>query len=359
MSISARMHAIQIPRHGQDADIYEIVDDAPTPQPAPDEVLIRVRYAALNRLDDWVRIGWPGIGLGLPHIPGSDFSGEIAALGSNVSGWQVGQRVTANNALWCASCDQCATGRTNLCESFGILGESRAGVLSDYVALPARNLIEVPAGYGMREAAAASLTYLTAWHSLISKGGLASEEKLLIVGAGGGVNVAALQIGVLRGAETFVIASSEDKARQARQGGASWVCNRAEEPDWARAVRRAAGGGVDMVVDNVGAATLEQSLGALDKGGRVVVVGGTAGYAASVPLSSLFMRHLSILGSTMGTQAEYRDVMNLVFQDRLRPVIDRVFWPRDYSAAIRRMQANRHFGKILVDLQDWEKSASE
>ncbi len=355
MNIPTRMRAVQFARHGRGLEVYEVVDNAPVPVPAADEVLVRVHYGALNRLDDWVRIGWPGIGLPLPHIPGSDFSGEIAAQGESVAGWAKGQRVTANNALWCGHCPACAQGRTNQCDAFGILGESRSGVMSEYVALPARNLIEVPKGYDLRQAAAASLTYLTAWHSLVVKGRLQLGERVLVVGAGGGVNVAAQQIAALCGAEVFVVASTVAKAARALAAGADWAHDRSASADWVGAVKAATQGqGVHMVVDNVGAATMQDSLRSLARGGRVVTVGGTSGYDASFPLGPFFMRHLSIVGSTMGTQADYRKVMQLVFQGRLQPVIDRVVTPRQYAEAMRRMQRNRQYGKIVVDLQNWE-----
>ncbi len=349
------MRAVQFARHGLGLEAYEVVDDVPVPVPAADEVLVRTRYGALNRLDDWVRIGWPGIGLSLPHIPGSDFSGEIAAQGASVSGWTVGQRVTANNALWCGRCPACAQGRTNQCEAFGILGASRPGVMSEYVAVPARNLIEVPPGYDLRQAAAASLTYLTAWHSLVVKGRLELGERVLVVGAGGGVNVAAQQVAALCGAEVWVVASTAAKAARALAAGADWVHDRSANADWVGAVQAATQGrGVHMVVDNVGEATLQDSLRSLAPGGRVVTVGGTSGPAVSFPLDAFFGRHLSILGSTMGTQADYQAVMPLVFQGRLQPVIDSVVPPRRYAEAVRRMQQNRQYGKIVVALQDWE-----
>ncbi len=354
------MRALQFARHDPDPDVYEVVNNAPVPVAGADEVIVRVRYGALNRLDDWVRIGWPGIGLALPHIPGSDFSGDVVWVGEDVSGWHLGQAVTANNALWCGCCAACGQGRTNQCKSFGILGESRAGTMCEYVAIPARSLVAVPKGFDLRLAAAASLSYVTAWHSLVVKGQLELGERVLIVGAGGGVNVAAQQIALLRGAEVFVVASSATKAERALANGADWVCDRNEESDWSRAVRVATQGqGVNMVVDNVGAATIRDSLKSLALGGRMVTVGGTSGYEANFPLSSFFMRHLSILGSTMGTQADYREVMNMVFEGRLQPVIDSVVSPRNYSEAIRRMQSNQHYGKIVVDLQDWEKRARE
>ncbi len=359
MSSATTMHAIVFHAHGVELDRYQYVDHRPRPVCGADEVLIQVHYAALNRLDDWVRIGWPGIDLPLPHVPGSDFSGVIVACGADVSGWQVGQRVTGNNALWCGRCAACHQGKHNLCVHFGILGESRTGVMAEYLALPARNLIAIPDNYGMIPAAAASLTYLTAWHSLIERGQLQPGEKVLVVGAGGGVNVAAQQIARYRGAEVYVIASTAVKGRRALDMGAVWALDRRAYPDWRRAVFEATGRtGIDMVVDNVGAATFSTSLQTLAKGGRLVTVGATAGYEASIPVNRLFMGHHAILGSTMGTQADYNRVMELVFARQLAPVVDSVYPAHQYVEAVERLQANLPFGKIVMDLRTWPGAAS-
>ena len=350
------MNAVQIREFGLDTDSYLYGESVPDPVCGPDEVMIRVRYGALNRLDDWVRIGWPGIGLALPHIPGSDFCGEIVEVGSQVVGWQSGQWVTANNGIWCGRCVRCHEGRHNLCDSFGILGESVPGVMAEYAAVPARNLIEIPAGFNLQAAAAASLTYLTAWHSLIEVGRLQPGEQVLVVGAGGGVNVAAQQIARFRGARVLVLASSAAKAARAMEEGADWSLDISGEPRWTRSVRAASGqGGVDMVVDNVGSATFALSMGALVKGGRIVTVGGTSGYDAQIPVNRLFMNHLSLRGSTMGTQADYEQVMRLVFEGSLNPVVDRVLGARGYGAAIRHLCSGTSYGKVLVDLHDWRE----
>ncbi len=353
------MHAIVFYEHGVELDRYHYVADRPRPSYADDEVLIRVHFGALNRLDDWVRIGWPGIGLTLPHVPGSDFSGVIVACGSAVRGWQVGQRVTGNNALWCSRCAACHQGRHNHCVRFGILGESCPGVMAEYLALPARNLIAIPDEYDMAQAAAASLTYLTAWHSLIERGGLQPGEKVLVVGAGGGVNVAAQQIAQHRGATVYVIASTAAKAQQARDMGAVWALDRSVCPDWRREVFQATDRtGIDMVVDNVGAATFGTSVQTLAKGGRLVTVGATSGYEAPIPVNRLFMGHHALIGSTMGTQADYARVMELVFAGQLSPVVDCILPATQYAEAVERLQTNQTFGKIVMDLRTWPGASS-
>lgn len=344
------MRAVVFYEHSPAFDVYQAVDDLPVPALKPDEVLVRVQYAALNRLDNFVRIGWKGLHLTFPHVPCADFSGEIADVGAAVTGWTVGQRVTANSLLWCGQCRACVRGEQQRCEHFDILGEYSRGACADYVAIPARNLVAVPDGYDMQKAAAASLVYLTAWHSLMVAGNLRAGERVLIVGAGGGVNTASLQIAKLAGAEVYMIASSAEKAQRALAHGADWVHDRSADANWSKAVYGATKRtGVDMVVDNVGT-TFPVSLRALRTGGRLVTVGGTAGYEATVPVNLLFGKHLSIIGSTMGSQEDYLRVMSLVFAGKLDPIVDRVYPIAEFRTAIARMMDNQQFGKILVQL---------
>lgn len=343
------MRAIIFERHDPSPSVYRFSDAVPDPEPPPDGVVVKVHYAALNRLDNFVRIGWKGLNLQWPHIPCSDFSGEIIAMGDQVEGWQVGQRVTANPLIWCGRCRACLAGRHNHCRNAHLLGEHIQGACADYVAVPARNLIAVPEGFDMRMAAAASLVYVTAWHNLVVAGRLRAGEQVLVVGAGGGVNTASIQIAKLAGASVYVIASNADKAGRARAIGADRTFERTETPAWSKAVYEATGRtGVDMVVDNVGQATWRESLRTLRPGGRLVTVGGTSGYAAETPVNLIFGRHLSIIGSTMGTQEDYLTVMPLVFQGKLRPIIDSVFPIQQFQQAIERLMAGEMFGKIVI-----------
>ncbi len=346
------MRAIVFHRHDPSPAAYAYTEDAPQPQPGAGEVLVRVAYAALNRLDDFVRIGWKGLDLEFPHIPCSDFSGEIAAVGAGVTGWQPGQRVTANPLIWCGACRACLDGRFNHCRHAHLIGEHVRGACADYVVVPARNLVAVPEGYDLRLAAAASLVYVTAWHSLVVAAALRAGEKVLVVGAGGGVNTASVQIAKLAGATVYVIAGNAEKAERARLLGADWVLDRSAEPEWSRAVFLATQReGVDLVVDNVGQATWLNSLRTLRVGGRLVTVGGTSGYAAQVPVNLIFGRQVRLIGSTMGTQADYLTVMDLVFQGKLLPVVDSVFPMQDFRRAVEHMLAGDMFGKIVIEVQ--------
>jgi len=344
------MRAIVFYQHGG-PEVLEYREAIPVPLPGPGEVLIGVRCAALNRLDDFVRIGWRGLDLAFPHILGSDFSGTIAALGAGVSGWAEGQRVVANPTLWCGRCPQCLAGWHNRCDSFAILGEHVSGAYAEFARVPARNLVAIPDGYPDELAAAAPLVSVTAWHMLITAGHLRAGETVLVVGAGGGVNSAAIQIAKLAGATVGVVAANAAKAAKARDLGADWTVDRAAEPNWSKAVYAAAGRrGVDAVVDNVGAATWSNSLRCLAKGGRLLTVGGTTGYEAVTSVNLMFGKHLSIIGSTMGTQADFEAVMAQVWAGKVKPVVDRVLSLAEYPAALARMMTGEGFGKILIQV---------
>ncbi|KAA3611380.1 MAG: alcohol dehydrogenase [Calditrichaeota bacterium] len=345
------MRAIHLTKHSREMDTYALVENANPPEINPDEVLIRVEYAALNRLDNFVRIGWPGLNLAFPHIPCSDFSGTIKQVGAEVKNWQPGQRVTANPLLWSGDDRFVLRGEQNRSAASRLTGEHVSGTCAEFIKFPARNLVAIPVEYNMQKAAAASLVYVTAWHNLITAGQLEPGESVLIVGAGGGVNTAALQIARMLGASTFVIASSAEKAQKVRDSGADWVHDRSQDPQWSKAVFLATQKqGIDMVVDNVGAETWGQSLRALRPGGRLVTVGGTSGYEAQVNVGLIFHKHLRIIGSTMGTHVDYQRVMSLVFQNKLDPVVDSVFAMENFTDAMKHMVDGNQFGKILIKI---------
>jgi len=344
------MRAIVFYQHGG-PEVLQYREDIPAPLPGSGEVLVAVRYAALNRLDDFVRRGWKGLDLAFPHIPGSDFAGTIAALGAGVTGWAEGQRVVANPTIWCGVCPSCVAGRHNCCDSFAILGEHVPGTYAEFIRVPARNLVAIPEGFPDDLAAAAPLVSVTAWHMLITAGRVRPGETVLVVGAGGGVNSMAIQIAKLAGATVFVVAADAEKAAKARALGADWTVDRSAEPNWGKAVWAATGRrGVDVVVDNVGAATWGSSLRCLAKGGRLLTVGGTSGYDAAVPVNLIFGRHLRIIGTTMGTQADFSAVMAQVWASKLKPIVDRIFPLADYPAALARLLSGAGFGKVLVQV---------
>lgn len=341
------MQALIFHQHG---DLNQVTVGAiPQPDIGPDEVLMQVKAAALNRLDLWVLAGWPALKVKLPHVMGSDGAGIVAAIGAHVDQVQLGDRVAVNPTLSCGRCAYCRSGQDHMCDRFAIIGEHRDGFAAEYVAVPARNLIPLPQHVPFTTAAAASLVFVTAWHSLIEIGRLQAGESVLIVGAGGGVNTAAIQIAKLAGAgPIYVVGSSSAKLAQAQELGADVLINR-HETDWAKAVFNATQRqGVDVVVDNVGAATYHNSLRALKNGGRLLTVGNTSGPKFELDNRLIFAKHLRILGSTMGPQSDYEKVMGLVFNGRLRPVIDTIYSLQDGPTALHKLQNGDLTGKLVL-----------
>jgi NADPH:quinone reductase-like Zn-dependent oxidoreductase len=324
------------------------IGQQPIPEPRAGEVLVRLRAAALNHMDLWVRNGWPGIKLSYPHISGADGAGVIEALGPGVEGWSLGERVVIDSVLSDGTCEFCLRGDDNRCVEWHLLGESVRGTLAEYVSVPARNLLRLPSNVEFKAAAAAALVFHTAWHSLVTRGALHGGESVLVVGASGGVNTASIQIARLMGAQVWVVGSSAAKLEQARRLGAQVVIDRSQEVDWARSVYLQTGKrGVDVVVDNVGI-TFPLSFRALRKGGRLLTVGNTGGAKFEIDNRFIFGKHLTLLGSTMGTRADFDQVMGLVFEGRLQPVIDSVYPLDQAREAETRLEHGEQFGKIVL-----------
>ncbi|MGA2821501.1 MAG: zinc-binding dehydrogenase [Anaerolineales bacterium] len=340
------MKAAFFRRHGG-VEVLEY-EEIRTPSPGPGQVLVQVRAAALNHMDLWVRLGWPGLKLEMPHISGADAAGVVAEIGPGVEGVTPGDRVVLNAVLRDGKCEFCRRGQDNLCLDWHLLGETVHGALAEYVIAPQENLLRLPAGFPFDQAAAAGLVFHTAWHSLIRRGKLLPGETVLIVGASGGVNTASIQIAKLAGAAVYVVGSNSDKLVHARTLGADFLIDRSQEPQWDRAVYQLTGKrGVDVVVDNVGT-TFPQSFRALRKGGRLLTVGNSGGPKFEIDNRFIFGKHLSILGSSMGTRVDFEAVMALVFAGRLHPVIDQVLPLSAIRLAEERLEQDQQFGKIVL-----------
>jgi NADPH:quinone reductase-like Zn-dependent oxidoreductase len=342
------MKAILFHQHGG-PDVLKYAD-FPIPEPGPGEVLIKLEAAALNRMDLWVRNGWPGIKLQYPHILGADGAGTIAALGEGVTQWQVGDRVVINANLGCAECDFCLAGQDNRCQSWHLLGETVSGTYAEYVSVPTRQLYPLPKDAKAHQAAAAGLVFHTAWHSLITRGGLKAGENVLIVGASGGVNTASIQIAKYAGATVYVVGANPQKLAIADFLGADYLIDRSEDPNWAKRIytlteKR----GVDVVVDNVGT-TFPMSFRAARKGGRILTVGNTGGPQFEIDNRFVFAKHLSIIGSTMGTLQDFATVMELVLAGKLKVAVDRAYHLEETSAAHERLESGQQLGKITLQI---------
>jgi NADPH:quinone reductase-like Zn-dependent oxidoreductase len=322
--------------------------DVPDPAIGPADVLVRVRACALNHLDLFVREGLPGFKLPLPFWTGCDIAGEVAQVGTAVPDVAVGDRVAVNPNLHCGRCEFCTKGEQSLCVSYGILGEHVQGGLAEYVRVAGDKVLKLPEHVKYEDAAAFILVNMTAWRMLVTRARLRAGEDLLVLGVGGGVSSTAVQIGKLCGARVWVTSSSDDKLARARALGADECINHARE-DWAQVVwERTGKRGVDVVLENVGAATWKGSLRALAKGGRLVTCGATSGPIGETDIRVVFWKQVSIIGSTMSSNAEFEDVMRELFRGRLRAIVEAVMPLQEGVEAQRRLSEGRQFGKIVL-----------
>jgi len=340
------MKALYFDEHGE-LDVVKY-GEVPDPEPGPGEVLIRVRACALNFLDVWVRRGWPGLNLDMPHWCGADVAGEIAALGENVSGWQVGQRVVVDPGVNLVEDEYTRNGEDSVSPDYHILGEHRRGGAAEYLAISAGNLAAIPDNIDYPDAAAPLLVGLTAWRMLLRRAGLRAGESVLVVGAGGGVNSIAIQIAKLAGATVYVVASNPEKSERARQLGADVVLDRSQV-DWGKEIfKLTSRRGVDVVVDNVGKATITKSMQAVARGGRIVIVGNTSGPQAKIDIRFIFGKQISLIGSTMGSHQDFHDLLDLLWSAKIKPVIHCVRPLSEGCEAYKMMEAGKHFGKIVL-----------
>lgn len=345
------MRAVLLHEHGP-AENLTYVEDHPIPEPGRGEVRVKIHAASMNLLDWWVRNGIAAFKLDMPHILGADAAGVIDKLGEDVEGWQEGDRVALDpGVVNCTGCEYCQRGLENMCKNYHILGEQTSGTYCEYKVYPVRNLMALPEHISFAEAAAASLVYLTAWHSMVKRGQLVPGETVLIVGASGGVNTAYLQLAHFLGCPTYVVGSTAEKCEKALELGADYVFDRSEEPDWGKAVYKATNKrGFDIVVDNVGAPTFMTSIRSARPGGRVLTVGNTGGAKFEYNNAMVFFRHVSIIGSTMGPHADFEEVMRLVFAGKLKAVIGASFPLSETVEAHRMLEAGTAFGKIVLEV---------
>jgi NADPH:quinone reductase-like Zn-dependent oxidoreductase len=341
------MKAIRFHEHGGPEVLrYE---DVPDPQPAAGEALVRVRACALNHLDIWARRGISRVTIPLPHISGSDVAGEVVA--SPDADLRAGRRVMLQPGISCGRCRACLSGSDIECPRYEVLGyRNYPGGYGELVRVPLQNLIVLPDEIDFVQAAAFPLTFVTAWHMLISRAGLKRGEDVLVLGAGSGVGQAAIQIARLHGARVIATAGSDEKLERARDLGAADVIHH-HRSDIAEEIKRLTDRrGVDVVVEHVGEATWAKSVRSLARGGRLVTCGATTGGSGALDLRALFAKQLTIMGSYMGTKAELLEASRFFFTGRLKPVVDRRFPLAEAPDAHRRLEASSHFGKIVLEV---------
>lgn len=323
-------------------------EDAPMPEVGPRDVLVRVRACSVNRVDIWVRSGT--YQTTLPHILGSEFAGDVAEVGVEVEGVSVGDRVLDYPALFDGTCRFCLAGDESRCESFEIIGAAVDGGYAEYVRVPAVSLLPVPDGIDYVRAAAISVVFTTAWHMLIARAKLQIGERVLIHAAGSGIGSAAVQIAKLAGATVIATAGSDEKLELARKLGADFAINYGEKDVPEEVMRFTDGQGVQVVFEHTGAATFPGSMASLEDGGRLVICGATTGAETEINLRQLYARQISIIGSMLGTRRELVDILRLVGEGKLSPVIDRTLPLSEAAKAHELLMDRQQFGKIVLEV---------
>jgi NADPH:quinone reductase-like Zn-dependent oxidoreductase len=340
------MKAVRFHEHGGLGVLkYE---DAPEPEIQPNEVLVKVKACALNHLDLWLRSGVRAWKLPMPHIVGSDISGEVAQVGPLVTNAKPGDRVLLAPGISCGQCESCWKGLDSACRSFTIFGVMVDGGYAEYVKSPAANVIPIPGDLNFEEAAAVPLVFLTAWHMLFGRASLQPGEDVLVVSAGSGVGSAAIQVAKLVGCRVITVAGTDEKLAKARALGADEGINHTRQSIAEEVARLTDKRGVDVIVEHVGQAVWDDCFASLATYGRLVTCGVTTGGEVKLNVQALFGRQRTIMGSFMGGKGELMDVLKLIGARKLKPVIDSVFPLPEAAEAQKKMESRDFFGKILL-----------
>jgi NADPH:quinone reductase-like Zn-dependent oxidoreductase len=340
------MKAAIFKQHGG-PDVLEFTD-VPEPTVRANEVSIKVKACALNHLDLFVRNGMPGIEIPLPHILGNDIAGVVQEVGDLVTWVKAGDEVMVQPGVSCGHCQACLSGQDNLCREYDIIGYRRDGGYAESVAVPGVNVFPKPVNISWEEAAALPLVTVTAWHMLVGRANLQPGEDVLVHAAGSGVGSVAIQIAKLRGARVITTASSEEKLAKARELGADETINYTQA-DWPKEVKRLTERrGVDVVFEHTGSETWPGSIASLKNNGRLVTCGATSGFDARTDLRQVFYRHLTILGSFMGSKAELLEAMKFVRTGKIRGVVDRVLPLAEAHQAHELIESRGQFGKVVL-----------
>jgi len=284
----------------------------------------------------------------MPHISGSDISGEVVKVGSLVKNHIPGDQVLIAPGVSDGTCEYCTSGWDSLCDNYKILGYEIQGGYAEYVSVPGANILSIPDNLSFEQAAAVPLVFLTAWHMLTTRAHLTAGETVLVWGAGSGVGSAAIQVAKLLGAKVIATAGTNEKLEKARKLGADWVVNHHDQDVPAEVKRVTNGKKANVVFDHVGQATWEKSMRSMAPAGRLVNCGVTSGGRAEIDIRYIFVRQFSLMGSYMGGKGELLKVLTFFEDGNLKPVVDSVFPLREASAAQTRMEKSEHFGKIVL-----------
>src|SRR3989442_3692751 len=323
-------------------------EDVADPKINETEVLIRVRACALNHLDIWARGGTRSERIPLPHISGSDISGEVSEVGNLVSGHPKGEKVLIVPGVSCGICDYCSSGWDSLCESYKIIGYETQGGYAEYVAVPGANVLSIPDQLSFEQAAAVPLVFLTAWHMLVTRAHLSPGETVLVWAAGSGVGSAAVQVAKLLGAKVIATVGNDTKREKAQKLGADFVLNHHTQDIPGEIKRVTNGRKANVVFDHIGQATWEKSMKSMAPAGRLVNCGVTSGGKAEIDIRYVFVKQFSLMGSFMGGRGELIKVLGFFEDGKLRPVVDSIFPLAEAAKAQVRMEKSEHFGKIVL-----------
>lgn len=345
------MKAVRIHAHGgADQLRYE---DAPDPRIlSATDIIVKLEAAALNHIDIWVRMGATGMSIPLPHIVGADGAGVVVEVGSDVKNVKAGDKVCLYSFTGCGECEFCLSDRDFMCIRVRALGERLDGTYAEYIKVAPKNCFPIPSYMSFDEAAAFPLVGVTVWRMLVTNARLQPGEILLIIGIGGGVASAALQVGKRIGARVIVTSGSDEKLDRATALGADHGINHRKK-NFAEEVKRLTDNrGVDVVLDSVAGEVWQKSLRSLAHGGRLVTCGATAGGEPAEDLDLLISKEISIYGSTLGSREDFCQLLGFLKASQIHPIIDRKFALRDAREAQQRMEDARQFGKIVLQISD-------
>jgi NADPH:quinone reductase-like Zn-dependent oxidoreductase len=342
------MRAWKVVEHGGPEVLR--LETVPIPEPGPHQIRVRVIRGALNHLDLWVRQGIPGVKFPLPMIPISDVTGLVDAIGPGATDFKPGARVVLFPGRGCSSCSDCFEADDPICASYGIRGESFDGGAAEYVVVEETEAVTLPESIDWDSAAAFGLTFLTAYRMVFTRGQVKMGEWVLVHAAGSGVSTAAIQLAKLAGARVIATAGTKEKIERAQAFGIQKIINY-RESDFAKEVREITGKhGADVIIDHIGKDTFPGNIKCLAKGGRLVICGNTSGPAVECNLAMIFFKSLSVIGSTMGSRAEFLKCLDIVSRGLASPVVDRTFNFADLPKAHEYLESRRAFGKVLLKI---------